>query len=222
MDYRADIIESTNQLDNYFTKAAEQLGEYSEPLELIRKQMADTIEHVDSINQLFPLRVLLKEYTANLNAQLGKLTTHGDALDKPTAKAFAEKHGFSTWQQYKKQCTALVEQIIGSTNDETAIDCSIKNIRQTIKEARWLTEKFGDGKYTDVLGLCKAATREEIEGKNWSLTPGAYVGVAPAPNGDEENFAERMAEIHNELFSLQMEANALMNTITANFEGLGL
>ena len=47
------------------------------------------------------------------------------------------------------------------------------------KEAHWLYEKFGDGEYQDVLGLCKATTLAEIEEKGWSLTPGAYVGVAP-------------------------------------------
>lgn len=222
IDYRADIVDATYQLDYYLGKVAEQLGEYSEPLEPIRQQIAGIIEHVDSIEQLYPLRALLKEYSANINAQLGKLIAYVDTLDKPTSKAFAEKHGCSTWQQCKKQITSMVEQITGITNDETAIDCSIKNIRLTIKEARWLTEKFGAGKYADVLGLCKAASRAEIEGKNWSLMPGAYVGVAPAPNGDEENFAERMAEINNELLSLHAEANALTDTISANFERLGV
>ena len=33
------------------------------------------------------------------------------------------------------------------------------------KEAHWLYEKFGDGEYQDVLGLCKAATLAEIEEK---------------------------------------------------------
>lgn len=117
----------------------------------------------------------------------------------------------------------MAEQIAGTINDEQlAIDCNIKYIRQTIKEAKLLTEKFGEGKYADILGLCKKATIAEIEGKNWSLTPGAYVGVAPAADDDEENFAERMAEIHRELLSLQAEANELMDTISANFEGLGL
>ena len=161
MDYRTDIVDATYQLDYYLGKAAEQLGEYSEPLEPIRQQIAEMIEHVDSIEQLYPLRALLKEYSANINSQLGKLIAYGDALDKPSAKAFAEKHDCNTWQQCKKQITSMVEHIIGSSNDETAIDCSIKNIRLTIKEARWLTEKFGAGKYTDILGLCKAATRAE-------------------------------------------------------------
>ena len=74
------------------------------------------------------------------------------------------------------------------------------------KEAHWLYEKFGDGEYQDVLGLCKAATLEEIKEKGWSLTPGAYVGVAPIED-DGVDFEERMAEIHKELLSLQAESN---------------
>ena len=142
-------------------------------------------------------------------------------LEKTAAKEFAENQGYSSWQQYKKQLSIIVDQVTGSTTDEQlSIDCNIKSIRQIIKEAHWLTEKFGEGKYDNVLGLCKAATRKEIEDKNWSLTPGAYVGVAPVVDGDEENFSERMAEIHNDLVSLQAESNVLMETITANFERL--
>ena len=94
--------------------------------------------------------------------------------------------------------------------------------RQTVaKEALWLYEKFGDGEYKDVLGLCKAATISEIEEKSWSLTPGAYVGVAPVED-DGVDFSERMAEIHKELLALQAESNSLMNTISKNMEELGV
>lgn len=89
------------------------------------------------------------------------------------------------------------------------------------KEAHWLYEKFGDGEYQDVLGLCKAATLAEIEEKGWSLTPGAYVGVAPI-EGDGVDFEERMAEIHKELLSLQAESNDLMDTISQNMKEMGL
>ena len=89
------------------------------------------------------------------------------------------------------------------------------------KEAHWLYEKFGDGVYTDVLGLCKLATLAEIEEKGWSLTPGAYVGVAPVED-DGIDFAERMAEIHRELLSLQAESNDLMDTISQNMKEMGI
>ncbi len=89
------------------------------------------------------------------------------------------------------------------------------------KEAVWLYEKFGDGVYADVLGLCKVADITEIEEKGWSLTPGAYVGVAPVED-DGIDFAQRMAEIHRELLSLQAESNDLMDTISQNMKEMGL
>lgn len=100
------------------------------------------------------------------------------------------------------------------------------------KEAVWLYSKFGDGEYKDIPGLCKIAyTTEEnkpkedgtisIEEKGWSLTPGAYVGVAPIED-DGVDFHERMGEIYDELLMLQAESNRLMETISKNMKEMGI
>ena len=89
------------------------------------------------------------------------------------------------------------------------------------KEAVWLFDKFGEGEYRDIPGLCKVGTREEIAAKGWSLTPGAYVGVAPQED-DGVDFAHRMSEIHAELLELQARSNELMETISRNIEEMGL
>lgn len=91
----------------------------------------------------------------------------------------------------------------------------------TAQEVVWVYEKFGEGEYADILGLCKVATIEDIEAKGWSLTPGAYVGVAPVED-DGVDFAKRVAEIHRELLSLQAESNDLMDTISKNLKEMGL
>lgn len=111
----------------------------------------------------------------------------------------------------KKRIQAEYDEMIASKNEELTI----------AKEANWLYEKFGEGEYQDVLGLCKIATISEIEEKNWSLTPGVYVGVAPVED-DGVNFEERMVEIHRELLSLQKESNDLMNTISKNMKEIGV
>ena len=91
---------------------------------------------------------------------------------------------------------------------------------ETARQREWLTSKFGlDGEYQDVLGLCKIATLSEIEEKNYSLTPGAYVGVAEVED-DGVDFHERMNEIHTELASLNKEASVLMNEIMKEWETL--
>ena len=104
---------------------------------------------------------------------------------------------------------------------EAAFTEKIKEILVTIQEYEWLIEKFGEGEYTDIPGLCKAATLEEIEQKGFSLTPSAYVGVAPAED-DGVDFHERMTEIHKELRQLQAESDRLMATISKNWEEMGL
>ena len=91
----------------------------------------------------------------------------------------------------------------------------------TAKEAVWLFEKFGEGEYRDVPGLCKLADRETIQEKNYSLTPGAYVGVAAAED-DGVDFRQRMREIHEELVRLQGESNRLMEEISRNMKEMGV
>lgn len=122
-----------------------------------------------------------------------------------------------------KECIEIVEKRKRKAEQAKWDDylAWIDEIIHIAEEALWLTEKFGEGEYVDVLGLCKIATVEDIEAKGWSLTPGAYVGVAPAED-DGVDFAERMAEIHRELLSLQAESNDLMDTISKNLKEMGL
>ena len=71
-------------------------------------------------------------------------------------------------------------------------------------------------------GLCKIESRDVIlNEKGASLTPGAYVGVAPVED-DGVDFKTRMAEIHRELLTLQEESNRLMETISKNLEEMEL
>ncbi|NMF02997.1 SAM-dependent DNA methyltransferase [Bifidobacterium boum] len=112
-------------------------------------------------------------------------------------------------RERKKLRTELDERVADLEADLTVID-----------EALWLTDKFGTGKYADIPGLCKVATRAEIEEHNWSLTPGAYVGVPPMKD-DGVDFNKRMHEIHSELRRLQAQSNELMETISKNFKELG-
>lgn len=110
-----------------------------------------------------------------------------------------------------------LKAIIAANEAELAYTLETKDM---VNEAIWLTSKFGlDGEYHDVLGLCKIATIDEISEKNYSLTPGAYVGVAEQED-DGVDFHERMNEIHTELASLNKEANVLMNEIMKEWETL--
>ena len=136
-------------------------------------------------------------------------------------QVFLEKEK-SLKEEAKKAVEAAEKREKKKTQEEyNAKLAELSEMLTIAKEANWLYEKFGDGVYVDVLGLCKAATIAEIEAKGWSLTPGAYVGVAPVEE-DGVNFEERMTEIHRELLALQAESNDLMDTISKNMKEMGL
>lgn len=109
-------------------------------------------------------------------------------------------------------------------NDESTIrDLAIEGLRQSayfIQQVHWLHHRFPEGQFTDVPGLCKKVARADIAANDWSLTPGRYVGVAPAAEEDEDDFQERLAEIHSEIEDLNVKAVELAERIRLNFEGL--
>ncbi|MEI6069409.1 MAG: class I SAM-dependent DNA methyltransferase [Methylococcaceae bacterium] len=87
------------------------------------------------------------------------------------------------------------------------------------KQAHWLQSRFPNGVYTDVEGLCKVVNQQEIEAKDWSLSPGRYVGVDTATD-DDFDYEERLNEIHIELTGLNEEAVALVSLIAENFKAI--
>ncbi|MBK9963223.1 MAG: SAM-dependent DNA methyltransferase [Saprospiraceae bacterium] len=62
-------------------------------------------------------------------------------------------------------------------------------------------------------GLCKVVTQNEIEAKDWSLSPGRYVGVDTSTDEDVD-YEARLEEIHIELEGLNEEAIALAKIIS--------
>jgi len=85
------------------------------------------------------------------------------------------------------------------------------------KQSQWLTSRFPNGVYKDVEGLCRVVIREEIKAKDWSLSPGRYVGVDTATDEDFD-YEERLREIHIELDGLNEEAARLAALIGENYK----
>lgn len=192
---------------NYYTVVDRTLNEWSEW----------QLKNLNAIVWLYrgeidKYRNLLDEYHTALHSEdsfeeiVHTLSEKLKALRKEAKDAVSDAD-----KRDKKSTQAEYDERIAVLTDDLTI----------AKEAHWLYEKFGDGEYQDVLGLCKAATLAEIEEKGWSLTPGAYVGVAPIED-DGVDFEERMAEINKELLSLQAESNDLMDTISQNMKEMGL
>ncbi len=85
------------------------------------------------------------------------------------------------------------------------------------KNNTWFNDRFANGKYQDIEGLCKIVTLDEVRENDYSLTPGRYVGVTFVED-DGVDFKGRLTEIQTELNLLNLEANELANTISKNLE----
>jgi type I restriction enzyme M protein len=71
------------------------------------------------------------------------------------------------------------------------------------------------GEYADVPGFCKAASLDDIKSHGYVLTPGRYVGSAPA-EADDEPFAEKMQRLNQQLEYQFAESERLTKVIREN------
>lgn len=170
--------------------------------------------------QLKNLQAIVHMYRGETEKYRQLVAEYNDALDGRTLQQCEEE--LVAIKQAAKDAVAHAvrkekKQVEREQNERIA---EAEAMLETARQREWLTSKFGlNGEYQDVPGLCKIATLSEIEEKNYSLTPGAYVGVAEVED-DGVDFHERMNEIHTELASLNKEANVLMSEIMKEWEAL--
>ena len=88
----------------------------------------------------------------------------------------------------------------------------------------WLAERFPDGKYQDVIGLCKVAKidgEDGIKDQDYSLNAGRYVGVVIEDDGmTAEEFKQTMLGLNDDFTKLSAEAKKLEKEIAENLKGL--
>lgn len=224
--YRGEIEKYSGLIQQYYTYITNYLDElsnlyldmtgsndpaYAESREAAEK-LSKVVSNINCISDTFEVRAFIDDFYKAWNKTVDNILQADNAFEKITQYVYFRKKGYKNGRQFKKQFLTEFEEA------KTVVYQHL----QVINEAQWLYEKFGDGEYKDILGLCKVADiNGEVKDKGYSLTPGAYVGVAPTED-DGVDFAERMAEIHKELLSLQAESNDLMATISKNLEEMGL
>ena len=136
---------------------------------------------------------------------------------------------------------ALIEEYKAALAEapETAEDKDTKTKAYWQEQIDWLTERFPEGKYQDVIGLCKAAKvgvsyeidkkgkqievieEDSIADQDYSLNAGRYVGVVIEDDGmTEEEFKVTMLSLNSELNALNAEAKELEAQIAENIKSL--
>ena len=122
--------------------------------------------------------------------------------------------------------TALVDEYKAElvSAPESADDKETKTKSYWQSQIVWLLERFPDGEYRDVIGLCKAAPlkgEDGIEDQDYSLNAGRYVGVVIEDDGmTEEEFKEEMLLLSKELEKINSEARSLEERVLLNLQEL--
>lgn len=165
---KADLQDKVLFLDarNYYTVVDRTLNEWSEW-------------------QLKNLNAIVWLYRGESNKYKALLAEYHQALGGALPFSEIAEQLETELQNVKAEAKEAID--CASRKDKKRIEAEyqgqIQSLEQKLtvaKDAVWLYEKFGEGEYQDIPGLCKIATRSEIAEKNDSLTPGAYVGVAAA------------------------------------------
>ena len=107
---------------------------------------------------------------------------------------------------------------------ETSEDKEEKTKAYWQAQIDWLTERFPEGVYRDVIGLCKVAKLNGEDGivdQDYSLNAGLYVGVVIEDDGlTAEEFKAEMLSLNEALGALNAEARELENSISNNLNEL--
>ena len=110
-------------------------------------------------------------------------------------------------------------------NKDKTFDAKSINTKEYYqKQIDWLNERFPNGKYEDVIGLCKVAKLDGEDGiidQDYSLNAGRYVGVVIEDDGmTEDEFKEKMLSLNKEFNELSAEVAELEKEINCDINQL--
>ena len=238
-----ETAEATIELQQYLKKIIETLSTFSLKQDFkdlgIDKIITEWNELQNEAKSIFELQTQLIETVKKNqgNQFIKEITVQTKTLRKPqdklikqlldaisTAQKEYQLNKNKDWKELNlkeqlDQLKALQQQLSGNPDEEEP--GLLHETEYFYKQAQWLTTRFPNGVYTDVEGLCKVVTQKEIEEKDWSLSPGRYVGVDTATDEDFD-YEERLNEIHIELEGLNEEAVQLAKLIADNYKSLSL
>ncbi|MGS3140747.1 N-6 DNA methylase [Aeromonas sanarellii] len=229
-----DALISQAQLDAFKKELADanadkHAKEATAALLIASTQARTAIAQVDATNHaaqvalqatLFALAPQLKSASKALEARhkqwLKLLESAEKNLRARNSKSF---DGKAAREAKRALLSADAKKNEASTVRDAVLD-GLKQAAYFIHQVQWLHSRFPQALFDDVPGLCKAVTIEEIAANDWSLTPGRYVGVAAVAAEEEDEFTEKLREIHDELAELNEQAAALAERIASNFQEL--
>jgi type I restriction enzyme M protein len=200
LSYEKDREKLIKNLKLFIANYCKTLPEKNEDQHSARKMFDPIDEHIKGLIKQIDLLSKLATRTADALSLL--------AGDESLEMAFDRKISSRQIKLLEEQRKDVVEQL-----------------RMAVyfhRQIQWLQERFPDAQLRDVQGLVKLTDQKEIEGADWRLSPGQYVGVAPEEVDEDFDFEQAIRDIHIELADLNRESAELAAKIEENFEEFGI
>jgi len=124
---------------------------------------------------------------------------------------------FITKNKKQKGKTVFIDaRKMGHMIDRTHRDFSMDDIKRLSE----VFEAFQNGTLEDQKGFCAVATIKDIEGQDFILTPGRYVGIEEQTD-DDESFDEKMSKLTSELSEMFEKSHELEEEIRKKLGAIG-
>lgn len=222
--YQGDKDSYTTLINKYKNEVLNRCQKYeSDTAELCKVEFSYEYE-LDEIKMIHTFNPL--EYSYELEY------TYFESNDINDIKYFrsliAEQNSLLAGATQKKEFDSIIDGQQDKFKDlKIAIEKNIalgKEILYFIDNYLWIKERFPDGVYTDVIGLCKVAPMDGEDGiidQDYSLNAGRYVGVVIEDDGlTQEEFKEEILSLNAEFTALSAEARELEELIANNLKEL--
>jgi type I restriction enzyme M protein len=124
----------------------------------------------------------------------------------------------SKWKNKREGQVLFIDaRKLGTAISRTQIEFSDDEIQRIGDKFRaWCS-----GKYEDVDGFCKSASRDDIAKNGDSLSPGRYIGTEEVESESDEDFNTRMLSLTAQLSEQLAESRRLEELIAKQLQGLG-
>lgn len=205
-DHKQKLVSAFTQLKDY----------------LKENKVKENFEEADLFQKLDATISLLESYQKSVKL---------DNVDKANLDQKKLTESITPFFTHLHEVMKSVDKAVRHLEKEAGKSKDLKNLKTELeilhKEAKaseyyfghvvWLEERFPEAKYSDVTGLCKLASPEEVAEQEYSLNPGRYVGVVIEEDGKtEEEFMAEMLGLQEELETLNQEAHQLESIIAKN------
>lgn len=228
-----EAVEKEESIEEGKKKAlAEAIAELAEAEKLYKTDRAHLLTGINGFHKRFALLLPDKNDSQHkarrafdpMAERIKDLVKQVDLLYKLLARVADLGSGFNGDESVsavydRRFVSKLVKQL------EEERKAAVEKLKKAIyfhRQVTWLQDRFPKAELQAVPGLVKLVDLKEIEAADWSLTPGRYVGVAPAEEDEDFDFELTMRDIHAELSDLNKEAINLAAKIQKNFEEMGI